>query len=271
MARGHGFWYTVGQAVGEVAALSQTVRSNVDPESPTAKRGPAPAGDHPPAHRPAHNRARASTGSGGGGTAPLPPTHGPPLDETQDSLEWLLARTATSMVTDRADRWLWKRRPGLGSLLRAATAGAGAAVAATMLARLVEGEDPTRPGGAEADNLDEPGDLVAEGLAGAGRGLVYAGVLQPLLPGPPAFRGALYGVAEYVAGPWGGITLHLSAVAPQRRVPVLRQLLEPGRLRPGSAMECVTEGVLMGTLYGSPIPRSSRANGPEPSSHAPDS
>lgn len=254
MARRHGFWFSVGQILGEVSALSESARAVADPGERPSDRRPGRAARARDTPRGRDVRPRTSLTPPEGARAPVPP--GPPLDEGRDSLEWFLTRTASSMLTDRAERWLWKRRPAVTRLLWAAAAGAGAAAVATLAGRILEPPPSEERGVRTGDlqSLDEPADLVEEMLAGAGRGLVYATAVEPLLPGPPVFRGALYGTAEYLAGPWGGMTHHLSALAPQRRIPVLRQLLEPGRPRVGSAAECITEGVLLGALYGTSGP-----------------
>lgn len=261
MARRHGFWFSVGQIIGEMSALSETARTAAVPvHRPSDRRAGRAASARDPG-RPAEARRRTSPLSPElspeGARAAAPTRAGPPLHEGRDSLEWFLTRTATSVVTDRAERWLWGRRPGPGRLLRAAAAGAGAAAAGALVARVVQfgARRPDEPMDGGPVDPEEPAELVEELLAGAGRGLVYASAVEPLLPGPPALRGAAFGTAEYLAGPWGGVTSHLGALAPQRRIPVLRQLLEPSRVRPGSAVECLTEGTLLGALYGSPPDR----------------
>ncbi len=143
------------------------------------------------------------------------------------------------------------------SLARGAVAGASAAGALLILRLLTAprtehpAQDGAEPGtmerlGAEGD----PGDLADELLAGAGRGLIYAALLDPCLPGPPPLRGALVGTADYLTAPLGGLFARMQEFSPVRRVPVISALLDVGSVRDDPFRFFLLEGVLLGLIYG---------------------
>ena len=96
----------------------------------------------------------------------------------------------------------------------------------------------------------DPGDVAGELLAGAGRGLIYAALLEPWLPGPPLVRGALVGTADYLAAPIGGLFVRMQALSPIRRIPVISALLDVGGVRDEPFRLFLLEGVLLGLIYG---------------------
>jgi hypothetical protein len=131
------------------------------------------------------------------------------------AVDFLLAAGAGTLTARVLELWPSRGSPGVLALLRAGLAGAGAVLLRRLLAPILEGE---RPG------LD---DDVAEALAaGAARGLLYAAVIEPRLPGGPVLQGAVYGSVEYAVSPWGGLTKMLGKHAPHRRVPMLAGLFE---------------------------------------------
>jgi hypothetical protein len=135
-----------------------------------------------------------------------------------------------------------RRRPGVFGLVRAGAAGAGAALLRELLDPLLRGEP----------RLSRLGPEVAEALfAGAARGLLYASVLEPRLPGPATVRGVLYGSLEYVVSPWGGLTSLLGDRAPHRRIPLLEGLFEDYALGDDGYVDHLTFGVALALLYGS--------------------
>ena len=122
-------------------------------------------------------------------------------------------------------------------------------------------KDLVRPllrGRVELPSLDQ--DTVDRILAGAAQGLLYAGVVEPRIPGPPLLKGTLYGSTEYVADPAGGLTRLLGGESPLRRIPVLGHLLENLDPHDRVYLEHVTFGIVLALLYGS----SPRNNGIAP-------
>ena len=133
-------------------------------------------------------------------------------------------------------------------ILRGAAAGvaaAGAVYAVRALARR----------GDEGDDGADRGELTDELLAGAGRGVLYAALLAPHLPGPPIVRGALAGTIDYFAAPLGGFFSALQPLSPIRRVPVISILLETGDAEEDPYLTFLLHGSLLGLLYGAPARR----------------
>ncbi len=132
-------------------------------------------------------------------------------------------------------------QPGTLRIARAALAGAGAAFFLSLL---------RTPNGSSAEDGTVP-DPALQLLIGAGRGILYGSLLEPRLPGSPVFRGATFGVMEYVASPMGGLDGILGAASPHRTMPVLSVLLATGDEVPdGSLTHHVAFGAALGLLYG---------------------
>lgn len=152
-----------------------------------------------------------------------------------------LAALAVSLVRRAGAR----RAPVRGrSLAKGAVAGAGAA-GALLILRLLS----TRRTDGASDGGDA-GNLAGELLAGAGRGLIYAALLDPCLPGSPPLRGALVGTAHYLAAPLGGLFVRMQEFSPIRRVPLVSALLDVGTAPDAPFQDFLLEGVLLGLLYG---------------------
>jgi hypothetical protein len=138
-----------------------------------------------------------------------------------------------------------------GALFRGAAAGAGAAGVVFAVDRFSQnGGKPV--GRDERPAVDLIDDLIDRLLAGAGRGFVYAAILDPLLPGPPIVRGALAGTADYLALPLGGLFSRLQSFSPIRRVPVISALFDTGEARDDSYLTFLAYGLVLGLLYGDP-------------------
>lgn len=150
----------------------------------------------------------------------------------------------STLLTTALARWVGKRAFPLGMLTRGALAGAGAAGAVLALRILLRREEE---GGIET--LEEVGD---ELLAGAGRGVLYAALLHPYLPGPPLLRGALAGSADYLASPVGGLFSSLQHLSPVRKLPILSALLETGDAEEDPYLTFLLHGTILGLLYGGP-------------------
>jgi hypothetical protein len=161
------------------------------------------------------------------------------VEETIDevapfALNRAVATALTAAGATALRRWAGRRRPPASRLLRGALAGAGAAMVSTGW-RAFRGEDL---------------DLADALLLGAGRGVVYTAILDPVLPGPPALRGALAGAIEYMATPWGGAFGPLSSLTPAQKLPVVGALLEAGDESEDSFVSCVLYGLALGLLTG---------------------
>ena len=144
-------------------------------------------------------------------------------------------------VAHRLISVLWARRPGTLRITRAALAGAGAAFVLSLLRMSANGSS------AENDSAPDP---ALELLIGAGRGILYGSVLEPRLPGSPIFRGAAFGVMEYVASPLGGLDGILGAASPHRTMPLLAVLFAADEVPAGSLTHHVAFGAALGLLYG---------------------
>jgi hypothetical protein len=138
--------------------------------------------------------------------------------EGTEGLDWILASLSGALVTGLLREWKPRRKPGPSVLVRAAGAGA-AAMIFQELAHVLLSDDPREA----ARRSRALGDRLASGLA---RGLVYGAVAEPRLPGPPVVRGVLYGTAEFLLSPMGGLGGLFGKEIPFGRVPVLRSLVE---------------------------------------------
>jgi hypothetical protein len=156
---------------------------------------------------------------------------------SRNDLERAALTALTAAGAGALRRWLKSRRPGTARLLRGALAGAGAAGVVVGL-RALRGQ-----GG-------EPNAWVDQLLAGAGKGVIYTAVIDPLLPGPPALRGALVGAAEYLAAPWGGALRRVAELSPTDRIPVVSALLAAGDEEEDPLLAHLLFGVALGLLTG---------------------
>jgi len=166
----------------------------------------------------------------------------PPPRESWPTVDELIASGATALVARVLDGWRPRRKAGVARLLRAGTAGAGAALLVDLVRPLLQGR-------AELPGLDrETADRV---LVGVGRGLVYGAAVEPRVPGPAAVKGALFGSAEYAMDPMGGLSHLLGPHAPQGRLPVVAHLLEELDPHDRAFLEHVAFGIALAVLYGS--------------------
>ena len=133
------------------------------------------------------------------------------------SSDELFTAGATLLLDRLLDGWGRRRDPGLGGLVRAAAAGAVSALLADLVRPLIR-DDAGLPG------VDR--DTAGRMLAGLGEGLIYGGVVEPRIPGPALFKGAVFGSLAYVVHPFGGLSGILGSHAPQRRIPFVGPLLD---------------------------------------------
>lgn len=189
-------------------------------------------------------RALLSAGEGSGNP---PPDGNPGPDEESragdraDRLVREVVATGARSLGGRILRaWTPRRQVGLAGLLAAGASGAAAAFLVDRLAPLVR--SGSRRSGRE-DGLS--GTL----LEGVGRGLLYAGVVEPRLPGPAFVAGFVYGTTEYLAAPWGGLPVLLRSVSPHGRLPLVSRLLEPEEERHPDYVELVAFGLALAIFY----------------------
>lgn len=140
------------------------------------------------------------------------------------------------------DLWRPSRKARPLALLRAALAGAAAALLVDLVRPLLEGKPAV--GGLDA----ETGQRL---LVGAGQGMVYGSVVEPRIPGPPLLKGAVFGSAEYAADPAGGLSQMVGAHAPLARFPLLGHLVDDLDAHERSYLEHLTFGIALAVLYGS--------------------
>ncbi len=138
--------------------------------------------------------------------------------------------------------WRPRKRGGVLRLLRAGAAGAGGALLVELVRPLLEGRWMM-------PSLD--GELGERLLVGAGQGVVYGAAVEPLVPGSPLVKGTVYGTAEYMADPLGGLSRLLGSRTPLGRIPAIARLLEDLPPRDRSFVEHVTFAVALALLYGS--------------------
>lgn len=153
------------------------------------------------------------------------------------ALNTAISAALTTAASTALKRWARSHRPGPGRLLRGAAAGAGAA-GISLAGRALLNRDAPRP------------DVVDTLLAGAGRGVVYAAVLDPILPGPPVVRGAMTGLAEYLLAPRGGLLSRLSGLTVVERLPVVGTLMDAGDDAEDPFLAVLLYGVALGLLTG---------------------
>ncbi len=186
-------------------------------------------------------RSAAQTRSARNGRGKTADPERRPVSSTIDQL----IATGTGMLGDRLFSIVVGERPATLRLTRAALAGAGAALALSLLRN---GKNGTREGG------QDPLDPTAELLSGAARGMLYGAVLEPRLLGSPLLRGATYGVMEYVTSPFGGLDGILGASSPQRTMPIVAALLgrsySGAKPATGSMTDHLAFGLALGLLYG---------------------
>ncbi len=208
-------WYTLGRAVESVASAFP------GPSDPERPRSPRPPND---------SRGRRGSASAPGGpegtTYPLGLLAG-------GSAALLGAVLAKRLVTHRPSSWRLAR----GAL-------AGAAAAALVFAARELG------GSRRADEREDDQDPLDELLGGAGRGLIYAALIDPYLPGGPLLKGALTGTLDYALAPAGGLFRSLEPLSPIRRVPVVSALLEVGSSEADPYLAHLCNGLLLGLLCG---------------------
>ena len=163
-----------------------------------------------------------------------------PLDEASHKLlEAFLSVGAGTVLTRLLAFWPGRRSPGLLGLGRAGAAGAAAAFLAELLRPALTGAK------SESSIEDDITDIL---LSGAGRGLLYAAIVEPRIPGPSLIQGSTYGALEWALTPWGGLEELAGSAAPHRKIPILSVLLK-GRKGEEDHLEHLAFGIALALLY----------------------
>lgn len=178
-------------------------------------------------------RSRGASGTGG--------SSGNPGHGKDDPVAGLASTVLRSLGTRVLGLWPSRGSPGVLGL--AAAAGSGAAAA--LLTDLVR---PLLRSARDGSVADAP-DRGSSALEGVGRGLTYAALVRPRVPGPAFLAGFLYGTVEYVASPWGGLPRLLRAGSPHGRLPLASELLEPDPELDADYLEHLAFGLALALLY----------------------
>jgi len=179
-------------------------------------------------------RNRLPTPTADEGKKPLPVD-----DVSHKVMDALLTVGAGSVLTRTLSFLPSKGGPSLFRLFRGGIAGSVAAFLAELARPALTGKNPKTP-------LEE--EITDVLLAGAGRGLLYAALVEPRVPGPPILQGAMYGGLEYALMPWGGLGELAGSRAPQGKIPALAVLLKD-RGADEKLIEHIAFGVALALLY----------------------
>lgn len=162
-----------------------------------------------------------------------------PLDDaSRKLLDAFLTVGAGTALTRLLALWPGSRRPGLFRLSKAGAAGAAAAFLTGLLRPVLSPQD--------ARSLEE--ELADILLSGAGRGLLFAAIVEPRIPGPALLQGSVYGALEWALTPWGGLEKLAGPASPQGKLPVLSALLQGGE-KDDQLLEYLVFGMVLGLLY----------------------
>ena len=153
----------------------------------------------------------------------------------------LIAGGAAAVAVKMLKAWPARRRSGWSHVVRASLAGAGAALLRELTAPLLRGR-------LELPEIDD--GLGGRLLSGAARGALYGSFVEPRLPGPPVVRGLIYGSAEYLAAPWGGLSGMLGSVAPWRRIPGLSSIVGDSEIGEDGWIDHLVFGMALALLAG---------------------
>ncbi len=164
---------------------------------------------------------------------------------TGEPWEAVIAAAGTALVGRVLAKLPRKHRLGPLRLLRAAGAGAGAALVRELLRPMTSGQPV-------ATTFAERARRAA--LSGSARGLLYGALVEPRIPGPPIVRGAAYGAIEHLVSPLGGLTALAGPAAPHRSLPFISQLFEDLEPEEQTLMDHILFGIAVAALYGAAPP-----------------
>lgn len=157
-------------------------------------------------------------------------------DDAHDTME--------SAALAAAGAWLFSRllRPRDVSWPRVVFAG----IAATALADLVGRARDEGSAAADLPYARDPEELMGRFGAGIAIAAGYAALLYPRIPGPPLFKGLVFGALEIAAAPRGGL-VRLATEAPGIRFPLQTLVLPIDE--DASPVSHLAFGVALGLLY----------------------
>lgn len=162
-----------------------------------------------------------------------------PRPEVPSSDELMAA--GVTLVVDRVlGGWGRRTDPGFAQLLRAAAAGAVAALLVDLVRPLLRDD-------ADLPSVDP--DTAERMLAGLGQGLVYGGVVEPRIPGPAILKGVVFGSLEYTVHPMGGLSGILGSHTPQRKIPFFGDLLDGLDEDDWAYLEHLVFGIALALIY----------------------
>jgi hypothetical protein len=160
-------------------------------------------------------------------------------DVSHKVFDALMTVGAGSVLTKILSAWPSRKAPGIFRLFRGGAAGAAAAFLAELARPALTGRSPEEPMEARLTDVL---------LTGAGRGLLYAVLVEPRIPGHPLLRGVTFGGLQYALMPWGGLAKLAGSRTPQGKVPALSVLLED-RGDEEEVIEHIAFGVALALLY----------------------
>lgn len=229
-------WFRIGYALEQTRTASSPSRLRALADRLPGRTAEADKDETARAERPGRGRR------GGGSSRARREGDGTGLDDGDPTtLDALLVAGGGALLARTLEWWSPRRRPGVLGLLKGGAAGAGAALLRELVHPLLHGE-------LRAPGLD--GELAEELLAGVARGLVYASIVEPRLPGPDLARGLVFGTAEYVVSPWGGLTSLVGRRAPHRKLPLVARIFEGREAGEDTFVEHVAFAVALAVLYG---------------------
>lgn len=157
------------------------------------------------------------------------------------SADDLVATGIAALAGRVLSAWRPARKVTFTRLLRAGLAGAGAALLVELVRPLLNGRTELPELGA---------DTGTKMVSGMSQGLLYGAVVEPRVPGPPLFKGAVFALAEYLADPAGGLSHLLGPHTPHGSLPVVGDMLTD--LEPGEReyLEHLAFGVALALLCG---------------------
>lgn len=224
-------WYQLGYALEEVR--SGPTRERV--ETLRDKLGAFRAGGQ--ASRETRGGTEVTTRSNGDGASSE--------KGGSETLDWIIGAVSGGATAQVLRHWHPRSRPGPGLLVRALASGAAASLIQALVAVLLadEEDEVLLDGSAFLDRL----------FSGSVRGLLYAAVAEPRLPGPPILRGAIYGTVEYLLAPMGGVSRVLGRESPWGRLPVLRSILDSAEIDEDHFVEHLVFGAALALMAGETV------------------
>lgn len=167
-------------------------------------------------------------------------TQGSPVSSSTSASDELMV-AGVAMVIDRVlGSWSQRTETDSRQLFRAAASGAVAAFIVDLLKPLLQGKP-------DVPVVDR--QTVDHIITGARQGMVYGAIVESRIPGPPIAKGVIFGAAEYMTNPLGGVSKLLERHAPQSRLPMLSQVLKTLEDHEKLWVEHVAFGVALALIY----------------------